>query len=104
MPRFLSRNCEALFLDSAIGKGTIRHPVDILVKGHSHRYRMLELSNRLLVQLPAFKAFFPYKNSQYYPLHLPDLGGVKFTISKNEIRMEKKLYDTIPILDALEQG
>jgi predicted phosphodiesterase len=52
---------ESMLLDAAIGSGLIRHPIDIVARGHWHYFSHLPLAHRDMLRVPGWQAWYPAK-------------------------------------------
>lgn len=83
---------ESMLLDAAIGAGNIRHPIDIIVRGHWHYYQALELGHRTLVRVPGWQAWYDAKfmRDMLGKKNNP-MGAVCLDIGK-DVEVRKRLY------------
>lgn len=52
---------ESMMMDAAIGSHLIRHPIDIVVRGHWHYFSHLPLTHRDMVRVPGWQAWYDAK-------------------------------------------
>jgi len=78
-----------------------RH-IDVLIKGHLHVFRSLDVADRLLIQAPAWKGWFPYKDGWGKFIRRP--GGCVIYLEKGRHpTAEKHLYPYVPVYDSLKK-
>jgi len=78
---------DALFMREAIQLGKIPK-VDMIIRGHWHKFCHIHEVGIHIVQVPAWQAFVPWKGAiRSYGKFQPDLGGALLFIDKNDRTM-----------------
>jgi len=96
---------ERVFLKMAEGTGKLPK-IDAFIRGHLHFYFHLDYADMHIVQLPAWKAWFPMGDAvRLYGKMQPDIGGVIMIIDKeNRMMVFHFLYELPHILDRVLEG
>jgi len=97
---------EALFMMEAIQLGKIPK-VDVIVRGHWHKFIYIHMEHIHLLQLPGWQAYVPWKGALLsYGKMQPDIGGcILFIDNDNRVLVLKFTMQNIPhIGDPLWHG
>ena len=96
---------ESSFAREAEAEGRIPH-IDAFVKGHWHRFQSVQTKDMLMLQVPGWAAWIPWKGALggTYPKIYPEIGGVFLTItSEGRFIVEEHIYSTPHIADMVKE-
>ena len=94
---------EEIFTRVAEAEGRLPH-IDAYIKGHWHRFEVLKTAHMLMLQVPGWSAFIPWRGAMKgYARFQPDIGGCVLTITGyNDMVVEEFLYPCPNIADAVK--
>jgi hypothetical protein len=97
---------ESMFLDMAIGKGDLKHPVDLFCRHHYHQWDHLEKTHRHLIVCPGWQLWFEWAPLVKFYGHKKlssKVGAVIVDISSDNIIIKKCLYDAPVAFDNIQE-
>jgi len=96
---------ERIFLKVAEARDVLPK-IDIMIRGHLHKYMTLRYSDMTIIQSPCWQAWYPLGTKmKLYGKHQPDIGALILLIDNNGgIHVEEFMYKAPHVIDKLREG
>ena len=95
---------ESMLMDAAIGSGLIKHPIDIVVRGHWHYFQHIGLQHRHLVRVPGWQSWYDAKFMRDMLGKKNNMmGAVVLDVGPSTVEVRPILFDPLPAGGPVEE-